>query len=53
MILDCNFGPIANPVQLADQLARRDGLMEHGLFVGLAQVVVVNGASGIRESISS
>ena len=51
MILDCNFGPIANPAQLADQLARRAGIVEHGLFVGLAHVVVVSGASGIRELI--
>lgn len=53
MILDCNFGPIRNPAQLADQLARRAGIMEHGLFVGLAQVVVVSAASGIRELIPS
>jgi ribose 5-phosphate isomerase A len=53
MILDCIFGPIANPAQLADQLARRAGIMEHGLFVGLAQVVVVSAASGIRELIPS
>ena len=49
MILDCNFGPIANPAQLADQLNRRAGIMEHGLFVGLANLVVVSGVGGIRE----
>jgi ribose 5-phosphate isomerase A len=53
MILECNFGPIANPAQLGDQLACRAGLIEHGLFVALAQVVVVSGASGIRELIPS
>jgi len=53
MILDCDFGPIANPAQLADQLARRAGIVEHGLFVGLAQVVVVSGPSGIRELVPS
>ena len=53
MILDCDFGPIANPAQLADQLARRAGIVEHGLFVGLAQVVLVSGPSGIRELVPS
>jgi ribose 5-phosphate isomerase A len=49
MILDCDFGPIESPAQLADQLNRRAGIMEHGLFVGLAQLVVVSGRDGVRE----
>jgi ribose 5-phosphate isomerase A len=49
MILDCDFGPIASPAQLADQLNRRAGIVEHGLFVGLTHLVVVSGSSGIRE----
>lgn len=49
MILDCDFGPIANPEELASQLDRRAGIIEHGLFVGLTQLVVVSGAGGIRE----
>ena len=49
MILDCDFGPIDNPAQLADQLGRRAGIVEHGLFVGLAHLVVVSGPGGIRE----
>jgi ribose 5-phosphate isomerase A len=49
MILDCDFGPIANPAQLADHLDRRAGIVEHGLFIGLAHVVVVAGTGGIRE----
>ncbi len=49
MILDCNFGPIASPAQLAGQLDRRAGILEHGLFVGLANMVVVSGPAGIRE----
>lgn len=49
MILDCDFGPIQNPAQLADQLNGRAGILEHGLFVGLAHVVVVSGPNGIRE----
>jgi ribose 5-phosphate isomerase A len=49
MILDCDFGPIANPAQLAVQLERRAGIVEHGLFIGLTHLVVVSSPSGIRE----
>jgi len=48
MILDCDFGPIANPTEIADQLDRRAGVVEHGLFLNLASLVVVSGSSGIR-----
>ena len=53
MILDCDFGPIDNPAQLADRLGRRAGIVEHGLFVGLAHLVVVSGPGGIREILPS
>jgi ribose 5-phosphate isomerase A len=49
MILDCDFGPIANPTQLADQLDGRAGIVEHGLFIGLTHLLVVSGPTGIRE----
>ena len=49
LILDCDFGPIADPAHLAAQLDRRAGIVEHGLFIGLAQLAVVAGAAGIRE----
>ena len=49
MILDCNFGPIANPAHLADQLDPRAGIIEHGLFIGLTHVLVVSGPNGVRE----
>lgn len=53
MILDCDFGPIQNPGQLAARLEGRAGIMEHGLFVGLAHVVVVSGPAGNREMLIS
>ncbi len=53
MILDCDFGPIANPAQLAEQLNRRAGIVEHGLFVGLTHVVIVSSPAGIRELLPS
>ena len=47
-ILDTSFGRIADPPQLAHDLAGIPGVMEHGLFIGLAQVVILAGAAGAR-----
>ena len=52
MILDCDFGPIADAAKLARQLDARAGIVEHGLFLGLTHLVVVSSASGIREMTS-
>lgn len=49
IILDADFGPIADPMRLADSLNRRAGIVEHGLFLGLAADVIVAGAEGIRH----
>lgn len=48
-ILDCRFGPIADPEKLADQLNQRAAVMEHGLFLGLATDVIVAGKEGVRH----
>jgi ribose 5-phosphate isomerase A len=48
IILDCDFGPIANPAGIAEQLERRAGIVEHGLFLGLTSVVIVAGSTGIQ-----
>ena len=48
-ILDCAFGPIADPAGLAARLAARAGIIEHGLFCGIASQVIVAGEDGIRE----
>ncbi|MFZ0795102.1 MAG: ribose-5-phosphate isomerase RpiA [Candidatus Korobacteraceae bacterium] len=52
MILDCDFGPIADAAKLARQLEGRAGIVEHGLFLGLTHLVVVSSPSGIRERTS-
>jgi ribose 5-phosphate isomerase A len=49
MILDCNFGPIASPAELAATLSARAGIVEHGLFLGLATDVIIAGREGIRH----
>ncbi len=49
LILDCDFGPISDPVQLAAQLNQRAGIVEHGLFLGLATDVIIASERGIRH----
>jgi ribose 5-phosphate isomerase A len=49
VILDCNFGPIANPAELAARLRARAGIAEHGLFLGLATDLIIAGKDGIRH----
>lgn len=46
-ILDCNFGPITSPAELAVTLCARAGIVEHGLFLGLATDVIIAGREGI------
>ena len=47
LILDCNFGPISNPERLAEALNARTGVVEHGLFLGLATDLIVANSKGI------
>ena len=49
LILDCRFGPISQPAQLAAHLGERAGIVEHGLFLGLATDVIVASVEGIRH----
>ena len=49
LILDCAFGPIPQPMELAAKLDARTGIVEHGLFLGLATEVIVAGADGVRH----
>jgi ribose 5-phosphate isomerase A len=47
-ILDAAFERILDPQSLADRLAAIAGVVEHGLFVGMAQAAVLAGSSGVR-----
>ena len=49
MILDCNFGPIADLQELAEKLSARAGIIEHGLFLNLTKDVIVAGPKGVRH----
>ena len=48
-ILDCVFGPIEDPSALASRLEARAGIVEHGLFLGLASDVIAATRSGIQH----
>ncbi len=48
LILDARFGPLPDPAALASILKARTGIVEHGLFIGLATQVIVADTSGIR-----
>jgi ribose 5-phosphate isomerase A len=47
-IIDAAIGRIADAEKLAQALAAIPGVVEHGLFLGLAGTAIVAGASGIR-----
>jgi ribose 5-phosphate isomerase A len=49
MIVDCDFGPIADPASLAESLSRRAGIVEHGLFLELVTDLIVAGPAGIQH----
>jgi len=48
-ILDCRFGQIPDADTLARQLSEMPGVVEHGLFIGMASVVLVANGSEIVE----
>ncbi len=41
LIYDCDFGLIDDPTALAESLGRLPGLVEHGLFVGMTDTLIV------------
>jgi ribose 5-phosphate isomerase A len=47
-ILDCSFGRISEPEVLAYALKRVPGVVEHGLFLGVADMAIVATAGGVQ-----
>ncbi len=45
-IIDCQFRQIADPAQLEEDINTIAGVVENGLFVGLAHTVIVGSADG-------
>jgi ribose 5-phosphate isomerase A len=48
-ILDCSFGKIEDPPTLARSLSDIPGVVEHGLFIGLASLALVGRAGSVEE----
>lgn len=48
-ILDCRFGEIRDPDGLAQTLSQMPGVVEHGLFIGMASVAIFARGSEIVE----
>ena len=48
LVLDCPFGAIDDPAALSATLSSVPGVVEHGLFVGLADEIHVGTESGVR-----
>jgi ribose 5-phosphate isomerase A len=47
-ILDCHFGPIADPVALQQELLAIPAVVESGLFLNMTDTVIVGHAEGVR-----
>ncbi len=48
-ILDCSFGKIADPPALALTLSNTPGIVEHGLFIGIASVAFIGRGGRVEE----
>jgi ribose 5-phosphate isomerase A len=48
-ILDCAVGPIKSAGALATELNNIVGVVEHGLFLGMASEVLIGGANGVKS----
>jgi ribose 5-phosphate isomerase A len=48
-ILDCQFGKIPDPPALANVLSNMPGVMEHGLFIDIADVALIGTDKGVIQ----
>jgi ribose 5-phosphate isomerase A len=48
-ILDCHFGQIPDPPALGHTLSEIPGVVEHGLFINLADIVLLGNGSEVLE----
>ena len=48
LIFDCQFGHIEDPARLAAALAGIPGVVEHGLFLDLADTAIIAGPDGVE-----
>jgi ribose 5-phosphate isomerase A len=48
-ILDCTFGEIVDPAQLAKEIRCIPGVVEHGLFIEMAELALIGKDGGVLE----
>jgi ribose 5-phosphate isomerase A len=48
LILDAALARIPEPEALARRLSTIPGVVEHGLFIGLAQIAIIAGSDGVK-----
>jgi ribose 5-phosphate isomerase A len=48
-ILDCTFGEIPDPAALAEKLQAIPGVVEHGLFIGMAEIALIGKDGGVAQ----
>jgi ribose 5-phosphate isomerase A len=49
VILDCHCGVIDDPKSIAKEIRNIVGVVEHGLFLGMASLALIAGENGVRE----
>ncbi len=47
IILDCHFAGLADPAAMAARIRAQPGVVEHGLFLGMAATAVIAGDKGV------
>jgi ribose 5-phosphate isomerase A len=47
VILDCRFNAIPDPLAISIAIKAIPGVVEHGLFIGMASIVLIAGARGV------
>ncbi|HXX56560.1 MAG TPA: ribose-5-phosphate isomerase RpiA [Thermodesulfovibrionales bacterium] len=48
-ILDCSFGEIPDPAGLAGELSHMPGVVEHGLFIAMTDIVLIGKGAEVLE----
>ncbi len=51
-ILDCRFGKIADPARLEQAIGQTVGVVEVGLFIGMAKLALVADDAGVRRLVA-
>ena len=51
-ILDCSFGPMADPAAVHQQVSAITGVMEDGFFINMANIVIAGSAGGDARVLS-